>query len=309
MMGVDLAGGERDQQEAFRWLTGITREYGFYVDRHMRADDPADPAGWADLRRRVTELAESIEQRRRSKRERAQLYGKVRYLVGRLTADVPDHDAGEWRSLEAAVEALLALKVAPSDAALRENLLPLVENLPDLPPSYRREDSAMRQVLDQVRRYLDSAAADRAAEEEEQEDSGGSAGDVAEVARLLRGRRVVLIGGEPRPAAKAALERAFGLSEVDWLDAPAHSSFWNFEPPIARPDTALVLLAIRWSSHSFGEARAICERFGKPLVRLPGGYNPTQVAYQVMQQVGGQLAAATSTDAAPAVGDYDAPKR
>ena len=166
----------------------------------------------------------------------------------------------------------------------------------------------MREVLDQVRRYVERAAADRAAEREDEGESGGSPGEVAEVARLLRGRRVVLIGGEPRPAAKAALERAFGLSELDWLDAPAHSSFWNFEPPIARPDTALVLLMIRWSSHSFGEVRSICEHLGKPLVRLPAGYNPAQVAFQVLQQCGYQLAAGMSpdntgaTEAAPRVG-------
>ena len=295
MLDVDLAGDERDQQEAFRWISGITREYGFYVDRHMRVDDPADPAGWQDLRNRVSALAESIEQRRRSKRERTQLYGKVRYLVGRLTAERPGHDAGEWRTLAAAVEALAELKVPPSDAALRENILPLIQSGIELPPDYLREGSAMRQVLDQVRRFLESSAADRAADAEDAEvDSVGSAGEVADVARLLRGRRVVLIGGEPRPASKVALERAFGLSELDWLSAPAHSSFWSFEPAIARPDTAVVLLMIRWSSHSFGEVRSICERFGKPLVRLPGGYNPAQVAHQVMQQCGEQLAAAAA---------------
>jgi hypothetical protein len=295
MMEIDLVGGERDQQEAFRWITGITRDYGFYVDRHMRADDPADPAGWSDLRGRVKALAESIEQRRRSKRERAQLYGKIRYLVGRLTGERPDHEAGEWRSLQAAVESLLALKVPPSDAALRENLLPLVESELELPPEYMGEGSGMRQVLDQVGRYVESSSADRNAEADAPDgDAGESAGDVAEVARLLRGRRVVLIGGEPRPAAKAALERAFGLSELDWLSAPAHSSFWNFEPAIARADTAVVLLMIRWSSHSFGEVRSICERFGKPLVRLPAGYNASQVAHQVLQQCGVQLAAAAA---------------
>ena len=297
MFEVDLAGDERDQQEAFRWVTGLTREYGFYVDRHMRADDPADPARWAGLRERVKALAESIEQRRKSKRERAQLYGKVRYLAGRLANERPDHEAGEWTTLRSAVEALLALKVPPSDAALRENLLPLVDGGVELPPDYLSEGSAMRQVLDQVRRYLESAAAERGAEADEAEgDPAESAGEVAEVARLLRGRRVVLIGGEVRPASKAALERAFGLSELDWLSAPAHSSFWNFEPAVARPDTAVVLLMIRWSSHSFGEVRSICERFGKPLVRLPGGYNPAQVAHQVMQQCADQLAAGLPAD-------------
>ncbi len=58
---------------------------------------------------------------------------------------------------------------------------------------------------------------------------------------------------------------------------------------MARPDVAVVVLAIRWSSHSFGEVREFCERHGKPLVRLPGGYNPNQVAMQIMSQCSGRL--------------------
>ena len=50
------------------------------------------------------------------------------------------------------------------------------------------------------------------------------------------------------------------------------------------------LLAIRWSSHGFGEVKDFCDRYGKPLVRLPGGYNPNQVAHQILTQIGDRLA-------------------
>ncbi len=50
-----------------------------------------------------------------------------------------------------------------------------------------------------------------------------------------------------------------------------------------------MLLAIRWSSHSFGDVKRFCDRYGKPMVRLPGGYSPNQVAAQVLMQVSGQL--------------------
>ena len=62
-----------------------------------------------------------------------------------------------------------------------------------------------------------------------------------------------------------------------------------FESHIARPDVALVILAIRWSSHGFGDVTAYCEKYGKPLVRLPAGYNPSQVAAQVLAQCSGRL--------------------
>ena len=37
--------------------------------------------------------------------------------------------------------------------------------------------------------------------------------------------------------------------------------------------------------------RQFCEAHGKPLVRLPAGYNPNQVAAQVLAQCSNQLAA------------------
>ena len=51
----------------------------------------------------------------------------------------------------------------------------------------------------------------------------------------------------------------------------------------------VVALAIRWASHSFGDVRAFCDRHGKPLVRLPGGYNPNQVATQILAQCSERL--------------------
>jgi hypothetical protein len=61
---------------------------------------------------------------------------------------------------------------------------------------------------------------------------------------------------------------------------------------VARPDVALVLLAIRWSSHAFGEVRHLCDRHDKALVRLPAGYSPNQVAAQILAQCSEQLRAA-----------------
>ncbi|MFI5454068.1 MAG: hypothetical protein ACHRXM_01315 [Isosphaerales bacterium] len=113
--------------------------------------------------------------------------------------------------------------------------------------------------------------------------------EVKTVARLLGGRSVVLIGGSRRPLAQESLENAFGLKELIWIETKEHQAVAAFEPLIARPDVALVLLAIRWSSHAFGDVKPLCDRHDTPLVRLPGGYNPNQVAAQVLAQCSGQL--------------------
>ncbi|WP_154673818.1 hypothetical protein [Singulisphaera acidiphila] len=81
-----------------------------------------------------------------------------------------------------------------------------------------------------------------------------------------------------------------GLKELFWIETKEHQSIAAFEPAIARPDVALVLLAIRWSSHAFGDVKPYCERQGKLLVRLPGGYSPNQVAAQILAQCSEHLA-------------------
>ena len=106
---------------------------------------------------------------------------------------------------------------------------------------------------------------------------------------MLGGRSIVLIGGNRRRDSQDALRKAFGLESVIWIETKEHQSIHAFEPQIARPEVVLVLLAIRWSSHAFGDVRHLCEAHGKLLVRLPGGYSPNQVAAQILAQCSEQL--------------------
>ncbi len=117
--------------------------------------------------------------------------------------------------------------------------------------------------------------------------------EVKAAARLLAGKSAVLIGGGRRPDALESLKASFGLKELYWVETREHQSLEGFEPYAARPDVAVVLLAIRWSSHSFGDVREFCDRHGKPLVRLPGGYHPNQVAHQLVSQCSERLAPAS----------------
>ena len=121
--------------------------------------------------------------------------------------------------------------------------------------------------------------------------------EVKEAARLLGGKSIVLIGGNRRREAQEALRRGLGLKDLIWIETKEHQAVAAFEPLIARPDVVVVLLAIRWSSHAFGDVKQLCDRHGKRLVRLPGGYNPNQVAAQISAQSSTQL----SSDVGPAV--------
>ena len=100
---------------------------------------------------------------------------------------------------------------------------------------------------------------------------------------------MVLIGGNRRREAQESLRRALGIKDLIWIETREHEAIAGFEPLIARADVAVVLLAIRWSSHAFGDVKQLCDRHGKLLVRLPGGYNPNQVAAQILAQSSMQL--------------------
>ena len=170
--------------------------------------------------------------------------------------------------------------VPASNVEIREALIPVLDAMPDLGDLPAGFGLALREI--------DRYQSGRVSPTEGKADESPTA-EVAEASRLLKGKCVVLIGGVRRPEAHEALKDAFGLKELVWFETREHESIAVFEPYVARPEVALVLLAIRWSSHSFGDGKKFCDRHGKPMVRLPGGYNPNQVAAQIIAQCSGQL--------------------
>jgi hypothetical protein len=200
--------------------------------------------------------------------------------VDALRASGSSAGESQWRPVIEAVENLVNEGTPPSNRAIRELLLPVINALSDpeqMPPGFQR-------VLREIDRFL--ATRSPIAESAGLHDATA---EVKEVARLLSGRSVILIGGSRRREAQESLERAFALRALIWIETKEHQAVAAFEPVIARADVALALLAIRWSSHSFRDLKPICDRHDKPLVRLPGGYNPNQVAAQILAQCSGQL--------------------
>jgi hypothetical protein len=245
-----------------------------FLKRLLRADDLADPQAWPGLLARIEAQSGGGPGSQRHER----LLNHLRFQVRSLGEG---GDAGEsWRPVIEAMEEVFAEGVPPSSREVRELLLSHLDDLPegaDLPPGFRR-------VLGEIDRYLatrPTAAAPAASQE--------PTAEVREAARWLSGRGAVLIGGLRRPQAQQALRDALGLGELVWIGTRQHQSVRGFEAAVARPEVAVVLLAIRWSSHAFGDVKQSCDRHGKPLVRLPGGYNPAQVASQVLAQCCEQL--------------------
>jgi hypothetical protein len=268
---------DHDQARVFGWLKNTATQRAIFIRRYMRLDDPADPAHWAELAVRITECLSQWEDGRRKLLHRRRTLGRVRYKLTHLSDLSPEDIRVGWQSIADDIDELIRNGMPPSNVELRDLLIEHLEQLPELAEMPKGFQLTVREID----RYLASSPS----RDEEDDDAAPDAAELLDdVAAMLAGRAVVLIGGDRRPHAAEALERAFQLSELIWLDTRAHDSTAAFEPYVARPEVAMVLLAIRWSSHSYGEVQEFCRLYGKPLVRLPGGYNPRQVAAQILQQ-------------------------
>ena len=272
---------DKDQLCTYQWLLGTCRRDDVYIERHMRINDEADPKEWPSLGDRIQALDAQVRDRQQRRKQHESALKRARYHAKRLLNGDTTDTSHDWQVLVETVAAMVESGTPPSSIDLRDLLLPVVEEVPDmgLPPSFRV-----------VMREIDHFIAERPSPQTEEQGIEATA-EVKQVAKWLTGKVLVLIGGVPRPPAREALKRAFDLKEVDWVETQEHDSVSRFEPHVARPDAAVVLLAIRWTSHSFANVREFCDSHDKPLVRLPGGYNPNQVADQIAKQCGERLEA------------------
>lgn len=266
-----------EQLAAYEGVRDAAARHHVFLRRFLRADDLADPAGWPGLLARIE--ARAAGGRTHSPRQ-ATLLDDLRALCGAVEGERTE---ASWRAVVSAVEDLVGEGLPPSSREIRELLLPLLDELPEP----ETPSPGFRRVLREIDRYLSTRPTSPT-----HATARGPAGAVQEAARLLSGRSVVLIGGLRHAGAQQALKLALGLTELVWVETREHQPIRAFERVIARPEVALVLLAIRWSSHSFGDVREFCDRHGKPLVRLPGGYSPNQVAAQIVAQSSGRLGSA-----------------
>lgn len=275
--------GDDDQRAAYRWLKQAADEHGVIPREGMTLNAQTDPSEWDAVAGRISRLSQEFDKRQDRSRKIKKLLSKVRHKVSVVLS--PNSAPQEaWGELMAGVHDLVQSSLAPSNKELRDILLPIFDRLRELPD----QPDGFRLVVRAIETFNDQRSAP--------ESPASGAQEIAEVQlarQLLNGRSVVMIGGDERPDARAAVERAFGLKELVWIGTNKHDSYKGFEPFIARPDVAVVLLAVRWASHSYGEVDETCRRYSKPLIWIPGGYNPNQLAYRIVEQAGERLKVAS----------------
>ncbi len=223
------------------------------------------PLGVCELTARLDELEEARAQGETHPRAVGQARNKLRYHVSLVVKDPGDY--AQWSKVDEAMRELHALNDNSQELLASLRGLAVPEGLSDLAaslavkaaPSPEAEPNLTDTPSESINRARD----------------------------LLRGKEIVIVGGDERKEAVTQLAAAFGC-RVRWLETAPHTSLSVLEPAIT-DDVAVVLLLIRWSSHVYGELVHVCKARDVPLVRLVGGYNPNRVAHDVLEQAGERL--------------------
>ncbi|MBL8820629.1 MAG: hypothetical protein JNL58_31695 [Planctomyces sp.] len=106
---------------------------------------------------------------------------------------------------------------------------------------------------------------------------------------VLHGQRVLLIGGDPRPGQQRAIASELKLTHFRWMETRRTTSINRLRKIVASEQFDVVIVALRWARYSFSELSHMCRQHGIAFVRLPGGMNPGQIAFQANEQIGRQL--------------------
>jgi hypothetical protein len=276
---------DHDQDDAHQWLRVNTYTRQVYVPRHMTLDDPADPAESERLSAEIHAISARAAERKDAAKQADAVLNRVRYHAKRFPADGPG-ESHDCRKINEAFDQLDAMGIRPMDSRMDSirRLLRLDAFPADCPPGEATVRLATPPAAEAPRaKPVPVAAATPRAWSTR----------VQEVRALLDGGSIVIIGGEPRQDAVDRITDAFLPARVDWVQLTEHGSGEPMRAPIARPDTRLVLVLIKLTGHLHAEeARSYARQAGKSLVFLPAGYNPEQIAEQVLEQAHQKLGTA-----------------
>ncbi|HVC94731.1 MAG TPA: hypothetical protein VND64_13610 [Pirellulales bacterium] len=282
MVSLDEVGiREADVNAAHGLLRHWTKCERVFLSRYMSKDEPADPNGFRDAGDRLSYLESCVQVAQRRESQRGELIDEAQDIVRSVLSPEVSDVAPVLERLEFVVAALVGLGVGPRDAKLRKVVKPLCEH--DL-PEYIGDLLKAALEAARTRAATDTIGADTALKRKWSD-------KVNEVRLIFNGKRVILVGGEPRAEATAKMADAFQCT-VQHETPAAHSSLDYLEDAIRHRDTAVVLLLIKLSSKGYGpQLQQLCRRAGIPLVRLKAGYGVERIAAEVLAQAGKRLSA------------------
>lgn len=273
---------DQEQKDAFQWLCDQCLKQEIYIRSYMKMDDYADPDQWEDLTNRIENYSQEQTESLDLQKKKKALFGTIRWEATLLPREIMGSTGADdrIRKITEACDDLIDIGVQPSNTNFRKILLPVMDWIEESTGTPSFGFDLVMQGIEDFLRLQDASSPSQGVLETQE----GEAPKVMKVREWLHEKSIVLIGGNERPLVTDRLKRDFGLDKLYWISTRQHESNDIFYSVIAREEVALILLAIRWSSHSYGGIREYCDNLGKPLVRLPAGYGSNRVAHEIISQ-------------------------
>jgi len=272
---------DEDQVFLHGYLKAAAAEHQHLL-RHLRLKDVLTAAEVPRLEAQLAGLipAASASKARTGTSPVQEWAKRLQYHAKRLAGATGDMDAEE-RSyhvgvIAEAVQALEAEGIDPAD----DRFLPLTT----LETAFWEGCDPGGVIADLWRRRLEQLEAAEDSSQESPDAPSRQTPEMNRIRKLLEGRTLLLIGGDPQPRRIQAYIKAFGLAGVEWPETRHYQSNERLTTLIERADVAVVAVAIRWASHARSELRQVVQRAGKPWVVLERGLNPAQFASALIEQ-------------------------
>ncbi len=257
---------DADQIQLYVTVRELAAARGTYIHRYLRREDRVDPRTWPDLRKRIATAMEPFMAFQKKAGNTKKILANLKFKLKKALADgLNKYD--EWPRVMELLDEAVGGGIAPNHPELRDALIPVIDSLP--------EDVMVPVNVSAIVREIDRHLASTNGK------PPPSARSLSEN-DSLRGRSAVLIGGRLREGERVEIIRAFGLTDLIWIEPDRGLA--EVEQLIASPEIAAVLFAVRWAGHDFPDIRRLAATYAKRLVRLPGGYSVDAIDSQLQTQ-------------------------
>jgi hypothetical protein len=188
------------QYALYHWLIQTGQDRHVYLDRYMQGGDKPEKSEIESLGGRIANFKADQGTHAEAKEQTANKLNTIRTYLSQIWPG--RNNAHDWNNIFAVIEEIVPEYLQPNDIRLRELLINFVDDIP--------EETDVSQAGQEVLCAIDHYLATRPEVAPVQEARIELSPEVAMVKEKLKGRTIVIIGGEARPDAKDAL-RSGGL--------------------------------------------------------------------------------------------------
>lgn len=287
-----------EQETAFKWLryTCSQEEEGIMLNRFMRLDDHADPAGHADLQRRILTFCKPISLSIQNHKDLHELRSCQKKILADSQQVPGEPNLQLWMQIDSLTTSLVRNGIRHNDTRLRQILLPIIDLLPEQSAEDATEEVTpgievsleLQAVAESIADYL------KQQNEEVHEDSDADllvSAELQNARLLLRDKVMVIIGGVCKPHAQQRLIKSLQVKDVRWLRARKQDKVSDFKAKLT--GAAVVVLITKIMGHKHNDVREMCDELKIPYVqtRYAAGYSVNQLVSVILDQASDRLAA------------------